>query len=187
MKLRLTSLLLILASGFAMMACIDPDSTYQAILERDKKAIEEYLAANPLTGPKDFVDELTGFTVIWQQLSNSGRMVAPGDTVRVNYTGKFLNNKVFDTTIETVARANNIYTENRQYGPIRYVQGGGIRIRQLIEGFETAVAIMEVGDKATVLMPSAFAYGPEGRDNIPPNTPLIFEIEFVELKKGPQN
>ncbi|HCX75226.1 MAG TPA: peptidylprolyl isomerase, partial [Algoriphagus sp.] len=60
MKLRLTSLLLILASGFAMMACIDPDSTYQAILERDKKAIEEYLAANPLTGPKDFVDELTG-------------------------------------------------------------------------------------------------------------------------------
>ncbi|WP_144603671.1 FKBP-type peptidyl-prolyl cis-trans isomerase [Algoriphagus algorifonticola] len=183
MKLRLTSLLLILASGFAMMACIDQDSTFQGVLEKDKKAIEEYLAANPLTGPKDFVDELTGYRVIWQELSNSGRMVAPGDTVRVNYTGKFLTNKVFDTTIETIARANNIYTENRQYGPIRYVQGR----RQLIEGFETAVAIMEVGDKATVLMPSAFAYGPAGRDNIAPNTPLIFEIEFVELKKGPQN
>ncbi|TDK44353.1 FKBP-type peptidyl-prolyl cis-trans isomerase [Algoriphagus formosus] len=170
----------LLAIGFT--ACVDSESTVESILEKDKKAIEEYLAANPLTGPKDFVDEVSGFRVIWQELSNSGRLPVPGDTVQVNYVGKLLNGRVFDTSIESVARDNNIFSENRNYIPLRFILGRG----QLIEGFESAIAIMEAGDKATVIMPSLFGYGGAAQGDIPPNSPLIFELDFIDLKKGPQ-
>jgi FKBP-type peptidyl-prolyl cis-trans isomerase FklB len=45
---------------------------------------------------------------------------------------------------------------------------------------------MEAGDKATVIMPSIFGYGGAAQGDIPPNSPLIFELDFIELKKGPQ-
>jgi len=170
----------LLAIGFT--ACVDPDSTAESILEKDKKAIEEYLAENPITGPKDFVDEVSGFRVIWQELSNSGKLPVPGDTVEVDYVGKLLNGRVFDTSIESVARDNNIFSENRNYIPLRFILGRG----QLIEGFESAIAIMEAGDKATVIMPSLFGYGSGAQDRVPPNSPLIFELDFIDLKEGPQ-
>lgn len=176
------SFLALILVGISLSACVDSESTVETILERDKKAIEEYLAANPITGPKDFVDEITGFRVIWQEMSNSGQLPEPGDTVRVNYTGKLLSNRVFDTSIESVARENNIYSENRNYIPIKFILGRG----QLIEGFEAAIAIMEVGDKATVLMPSLYGYGNASQGDIPPNSPLIFELHLIEIKKGPQ-
>jgi FKBP-type peptidyl-prolyl cis-trans isomerase len=96
--------------------------------------------------------------------------------------GKLLNGRVFDTSIESVARDNNIFSENRNYIPLRFILGRG----QLIEGFESAIAIMEAGDKATVIMPSIFGYGGAAQGDIPPNSPLIFELDFIELKKGPQ-
>ncbi|NVJ86648.1 MAG: FKBP-type peptidyl-prolyl cis-trans isomerase [Algoriphagus sp.] len=176
------SFLALILIGTSLSSCVDTESTVETILERDKKAIEEYLAANPITGPKDFVDDITGFRVIWQELSNSGQLPAPGDTVRVNYTGKLLSERVFDTSIESVARANNIFSENRNYIPIRFILGRG----QLIEGFEAAIAIMEAGDKATVIMPSLYGYGNATQANIPANSPLIFELHLIDIKKGPQ-
>lgn len=39
---------------------------------------------------------------------------------------------------------------------------------------------MKVGDKVTVLIPSSMAYG-EGRQGIPPYSPLEFDIELLEI------
>ena len=54
----------------------------------------------------------------------------------------------------------------------------------MIPGFEEAVKMMNKGEKAIVLIPSNLAYGPDGRGEILPSSPLIFELELVEIEKG---
>jgi len=42
--------------------------------------------------------------------------IQKGDFIRVSYTGKTDEGRVFDTTNEDVAKANNIYNEKGKYG-----------------------------------------------------------------------
>jgi peptidylprolyl isomerase len=85
--------------------------------------------------------------------------VQQGDTVTVHYTGKLSDGTVFDTS--------------RDRHPLRFTLGKG----QLIAGFEKAVVGMSAGDKKTVVIPSAEAYGPRqdkavvemDRKNMPQN------------------
>jgi len=64
-----------------------------------------------------------------------------GSTVQVNYTGKLKDGTVFDTSYDRA--------------PIKFTLGKG----QLIAGFEKAVVGMKAGDKKTVEIPAAEAYG----------------------------
>jgi peptidylprolyl isomerase len=64
-----------------------------------------------------------------------------GDTVRVHYTGTLADGSTFDSS------------SGRD--PIEFVMGEG----NVIPGFETAVADLEVGGQATVTIPAAEAYG----------------------------
>jgi FKBP-type peptidyl-prolyl cis-trans isomerase FklB len=141
--------------------------------------IEKYVNENPIASVKQIVDNGTGIRIYWTSVSKSGKKPEASDTVSVNYTGKLLNNRVFDTSIESVARANNIFVSNRKYEPLRYPIGFGFTI----PGFEFAILKMEQGDKATVIMPSLYGYGSVATGAIPPNSPLIFELELLEVKK----
>ncbi|MES2317237.1 MAG: FKBP-type peptidyl-prolyl cis-trans isomerase [Pseudomonadota bacterium] len=49
----------------------------------------------------------------------------------------------------------------------------------VIPGFETGIIGMKVGGKRTVLIPAAQGYGSAGRNPIPPNSGLVFDIELV--------
>ncbi|WP_040490440.1 FKBP-type peptidyl-prolyl cis-trans isomerase [Indibacter alkaliphilus] len=163
-----------------LAGCISDEANLELILDRDKQAIETYLQENPIPSVKEFIDEPTGVRVIWQELSESGIKPEIGDTLFVNYTGKLLNNNVFDTSIESVARENNRFNPNRDYEPIAVLFGYG----QVILGFEFALSIMEEGDKATTLFPSLYGYGSDdGRPDIPQNSPLLFELELVRVGK----
>ena len=64
-----------------------------------------------------------------------------GDIAVVDYTGKFEDGTVFDSTSEGK--------------PIEFVVGES----QVIEGFEEAVADMNVGEKKEVVVPPEKAYG----------------------------
>lgn len=64
-----------------------------------------------------------------------------GDTVRVHYSGTLADGTQFDSSAGR--------------DPIEFVMGEG----SVIPGFETAVADLEVGGKATVTIPAAEAYG----------------------------
>ncbi|NVK50492.1 MAG: peptidylprolyl isomerase [Cyclobacteriaceae bacterium] len=70
-----------------------------------------------------------------------------GDTVAVHYTGKLEDGSVFDSSV------------NRQ--PLGFTLGDG----NMIKGFDEAVHGMAVGDKKTVTIPAAEAYG-ERRDDM---------------------
>jgi peptidylprolyl isomerase len=65
-----------------------------------------------------------------------------GDSVKVHYTGTLEDGTEFDSSIGGE--------------PLSFVLGTG----QLIPGFEQAVIGMAVGEKKTVTIPAADAYGP---------------------------
>lgn len=172
------SLLLFAAVGL-LAGCVSDDENVQIILERDLAQIEKYVNENPIPSVKELVDNGTGIRIYWTAVSNSGKKPEKADTVSVNYTGKLLNNFVFDTSIESVARANNIFSPNRKYEPLRYPIGLGFTI----PGFEFGILQMEQGDKATIIMPSLYGYGSQATGAIPANSPLIFELDLLEVKK----
>ncbi len=67
--------------------------------------------------------------------------VKANDTVRVHYTGKLADGRVFDSS--------------REREPIEFTLGQG----QLIPGFEKGVMDMEVAESKTINIPSSEAYG----------------------------
>ena len=167
--------------GLVSSSCVDSGETDEAILDIDKRAIEQYLEENPISSVKELNDEITGIRILWQEVSNSGKQPINLDTARVDYVGKLLTNRVFDTSLESVARENNIFSDGRNYIPLRFPVGRGI----LIVGFEYAIEQMEEGDKATVIIPSLFGYGNSASGDIPPNSPLIFELDLIQVIDGP--
>jgi FKBP-type peptidyl-prolyl cis-trans isomerase len=93
-----------------------------------------------------------------------------GDTVQVLYTGKLANGTEFDSS----AKHGN--------EPIELVLGK----KMVIPGWEEGLKGMQVGEKRTLVIPPALAYGPEGREPvIPANATLTFEVELVSLRRTP--
>jgi len=182
MKSRLFAALALLVGALSMLSCVDSDQTQEVILERDKEAIQKFLQENPIASVKEYSEPVEGFYMFWQVSTKETRNnLLRGDTVSVNYIGKTLDKKIFDTSIEQVARDNGIFSSGRKYQPLRYAVGYGFTIT----GFEFAISMMHPGEKATVVFPSRLGYGSQASGGIPSNSPLIFELELVQVKKGP--
>jgi len=96
----------------------------------------------------------------------SGPLPKPGQSVTVNYTGSLLNGTVFDSSLKPGR------------SPFTFVLGQG----QVIKGWDEGVALLPVGSKAHLIVPSALGYGPQGNQGIPPNSPLAFEVEVISVK-----
>ncbi|MBX2912356.1 MAG: FKBP-type peptidyl-prolyl cis-trans isomerase [Cyclobacteriaceae bacterium] len=109
----------------------------------------------------------------------SGPTAAPGNEVSVNYAGYLLDGTLFDTSIESVAKANGAYTPGRPYEPLTLQAGSG----QVIQGWEEAILLMNKGSKMRVWIPSTLAYGPRQRSEvIKPNSILVFDMEMMDIK-----
>ncbi|WP_094228978.1 FKBP-type peptidyl-prolyl cis-trans isomerase [Methanolobus psychrotolerans] len=91
--------------------------------------------------------------------SDNARTVIVGDYISVNYTGSLENGTVFDTSMEDIAKAENIYNPYRNYEPLSFIVGSG----QMIPGFDDAVIGMAIGETKTVTMlpEEGYAYYPE--------------------------
>ena len=182
MKSRLFSALALFIGALSLLSCVDSDQTQEAIMERDKLAIEKFLQENPIASVKEYSEPIEGLYMFWEVSAKPERnSILRGDTVTVNYTGKTLSKKIFDTSIEQIAKDNGIFNAGRKYQPLRYAVGYGYTI----SGFEFAISMMHAGEKATVIFPSRLGYGTQASGGIPANSPLIFELDLVQIKKGP--
>ncbi len=141
--------------------------------EEEDLAIAQYLLENNLT----VTPEESGLYFI-ETKKGKGNTVQQGQRVQVNYIGKRLDGKLFDTNIEAVAKENGAYIPQRTYEPMAVMAGVG----QMIPGFDQALTMMKKGGKATVIIPFRLAYG--GRavsEDIPAYTTLVFDIEMVDI------
>ena len=87
------------------------------------------------------------------------RAVTSGDQIRVNYVGRFENGSVFDSS------------EGRD--PLEFEMGAGM----VIPGFETGVVDMAVGEKKSIHIPAAEAYGQRREE-------MVMEFERAQLPEG---
>ena len=96
------------------------------------------------------------------------KKVMLGDTLTIDYEGRFLNGKFFDSTI-------------KQEEPFQYVYG---QEWQVLKGLEEGIGLMEEGEKALFILPSSLAFGQEGSSTgiVPPYTSLIYEVTIKNIR-----
>lgn len=81
--------------------------------------------------------------------------IQKGDFVKLNYTGRFDDGRIFDTTDEELAKAEEIYTPQGLYGGDVVIVGAG----HAIKGLDEALEGKEVGDKDKIEIPPEKAFG----------------------------
>jgi FKBP-type peptidyl-prolyl cis-trans isomerase FkpA len=98
----------------------------------------------------------------------TGKGAAPlaTDIDKVHYRGTFADGREFDSS----------YKRN---SPAEFPLNG------VIKCWTEGVQLMKVGGKAMLTCPAAIAYGERGAGGgmIPPNTPLQFEVELLDIAK----
>lgn len=77
--------------------------------------------------------------------------IQKGDFIKLSYTGKLQDKRVFDTTYENVAREHNIYNKNTTYGPVVVIVGAG----HVLPGLDEDLVGKPVGYQGSV------TFGPE--------------------------
>ncbi|MDR0603691.1 MAG: FKBP-type peptidyl-prolyl cis-trans isomerase [Bacteroidales bacterium] len=112
------------------------------------------IMASPLSSGLYYVETKVG----------QGSTPQKGQSCTVNYTGKLLDGTIFDSSVGR--------------GPYSFQLGVG----QVIQGWEEGIALMKKNGSATLIIPSYLAYGERDMGNIPPNSPLVFEIELMDIK-----
>ena len=89
------------------------------------------------------------------------------DTVIVQYQGRFINGKEFDSSATWGRPAT-------------------FKLHNVIPGWSQALQNMRKGDKWEVVIPPELAYGQRGVGNlIGPNTTLVYELQLVDVQKNP--
>lgn len=78
-----------------------------------------------------------------------------GDYIEVNYTGKFKDGTVFDTSVKEIAEKAGIFEEQKKYIPMFFRVKGC----QVIKGLDNGVLGMKVGEEKTLTISPEEAYG----------------------------
>ncbi|MEO6953037.1 MAG: FKBP-type peptidyl-prolyl cis-trans isomerase [Polyangia bacterium] len=101
--------------------------------------------------------------LVYREISpGTGEMPKSTDRVKVNYTGKLRDGKVFDTSV------------GKQ--PVVFGLNG------VIPCWTEGVQKMKVGGKAQLTCPSDLAYKDGGRPGIPGGATLSFEVELLSIE-----
>jgi len=132
--------------SFSLFSCKKESETDYLAVDIEK--ITTYLNDNNLVAQK--LESGLFYIII-----NEGGTDKPTatSTVTVSYKGSFLGGGVFDQ--------GSFFTSP---------------LNQLIEGWIQGIPLVGAAGKIKLFIPSPLAYGSGGRDSIPPNTPLIFEV-----------
>lgn len=129
----------------------DPKSQFQL----DENKIIDYIADQEWNAKRT---EGGIYYVIHQH--GEGPLIQRGQPIKADYKGYFPNGAVFDSS----------YDRGK---PIRFTVG------QMVSGWNEGLTYMQIGTKATLLIPSYLGYGEEGFPGfVGPNEVLIFDMEI---------
>jgi FKBP-type peptidyl-prolyl cis-trans isomerase FkpA len=128
---------------------------------QEKPALDKYINDNKIK-----VQPTASGLYYIETKKGSGTSPKETDIVKVHYTGKLLDGTVFDSSVE-------------KGQPIEFPLNG------VIPGWIEGLQLMKKGGKCTLVIPSAIAYGPRGTGPIPPYSPLVFDIELIDIKAAP--
>lgn len=100
----------------------------------------------------------------WDLKVGEGATPSAGARVKVHYSGWLEDGKLFDSSVQR--------NQPTTFG-----------LNQVIKGWTEGLSSMKVGGRRRLEIPSDLAYGERGRRPvIPPNAPLVFEIELLGIE-----
>jgi peptidylprolyl isomerase/FKBP-type peptidyl-prolyl cis-trans isomerase FklB len=98
----------------------------------------------------------------------TSRHPTPADYVTINYEGKLLDGKVFDSTYKTDPAGDSVTYQ----------------LKTLIPGWIDVVQQMREGDEWLVWLPPSLGYGDKQVGQIPPNSVLVFRLKLESILGG---
>ena len=138
---------------------------HEAKMERkfgpNRRAGEEFLKAN---AKKDGVQTTASGLQYKVLTTGTGEKPSATSKVKVNYEGRLIDGKVFDSSYE-------------RGKPITF------GVNQVIKGWTEALQLMPVGSKWELYIPQELAYGDRDQESIPAFSCLIFTVELLEIVK----
>jgi FKBP-type peptidyl-prolyl cis-trans isomerase FklB len=136
-------------------------ATFNALSTKNLQEGTAYMAAN-----KTKPDVVTTASGLQYKILTPGDGPTPGDNdvVTVDYTGSFINGKVFDSSIQ-------------RGKPVTFP------VSEVIPGWTEALKLMKQGATYEIVVPPNLAYGARGLGNvIGPNQTLLFKIHLISVK-----
>ncbi|WBL42684.1 FKBP-type peptidyl-prolyl cis-trans isomerase [Algoriphagus halophytocola] len=154
-----------------------PPYDFEGNLAKDSLLIVDYLDTAQVDSLYRIHDP-SGVVIIVQE-EGAGSRPVNGNVVYADYTGSLMSDgTVFDTSVESVAMANDLHVEGDEYRPIRFLLGGGT----VISGWSVSFRRLRPGSKARLVIPSPYGYQNVDRDRIPANSVLIFDVDFLGIE-----
>ena len=139
--------------------------------EKNKKAGDEFLAENKnKPGVKTHTVTLPGggTAELQYKVLTEGAGVIPksNDVVLVNYHGRLLNGKEFDSSAKHGDK------------PARFP------VNRVVRGWTEALQLMKTGAKWEIYLPANLAYGDNGNaPTIEPGATLVFDMELIKIER----
>lgn len=146
---------------FEALVVARQESMVKALAEENQANGERFLQQHATQEGVQKLPSGIQFRVIRQGHGDANPAIE--DSVRVHYTGRFIDGEVFDSSV-----------------------GGEpavFRVGGLIRGMTESLLKMKTGDKWEIAIPADLAYGQNAPPEIGPNQVLVFELELMEIIK----
>jgi FKBP-type peptidyl-prolyl cis-trans isomerase FkpA len=123
--------------------------------------IERFLYLNNIT-------QATYSSGVWHNTINHGQTAQkpqPGERVAYRMTGRLLDGTIFEGSAEQAVTKE--FTIGKDPVP---------------QGLERGIQLMNLGEKALLIIPSELAFGSAHMGKLPPYSTLLLEVELLEIK-----
>jgi FKBP-type peptidyl-prolyl cis-trans isomerase FkpA len=141
----------------------------EELVKTDDKTLTDFLSKSKVTATKTDKG-------VYVEISKAGEgaFIDTTNVVKVNYTGRTLDGKMFDSNTDPskghVEPLSVNLTNDMSLGTT------------VIPGMMSGLMKMQKGTKGKLYIPSGLGYGPRGAGaDIPANANLIFEVEVLEI------
>ena len=166
-------------AGKAMMDCAEGkplfgDETAMPLLQRFQREFElrnNAAARENIEKGEKYMMEISNNKSVYTTKSGlkyrrlregNGKFPTATDRVKVHYTGKLIDGKVFDSSVERGT-------------PLTFP------LNQVIPGWTEGLQLMDEGSKYYLYIPYNLGYGEQQAGAIPPGSTLVFEVELLEI------
>lgn len=131
--------------------------------EKHKKEGEKFLADNKTKEGVTTTPSGLQYKII---TTGTGQRPTSNDTFVAHYRGSLIDGTEFDNSYKRGDPFTN-------------------KVTMLIKGWTEALLLMPVGSKWQLFIPGELAYGERGRQGIPPNATLLFDMELLSIQDKP--
>lgn len=150
---------------FFLYSCLTTDEGSNRTAADEQKELDTVVARLEKSGFDVDTTSLGSYYVV--NKTGTGEFPKTGDTCYIIYTGFFLDGTIFDASY---------YHHTDSLFKVIFMKDA------MITGFNEAISLLNKGAQADFIIPSKLAYGASGYSEIPPYTPLGFNMKMKDLK-----